>query len=138
MRQKLDTAIDPAGWFRLDGEVAVVTGAGIGRAIAQTLAGAGMGIMAVDLSEEDNDHIIAQLRWCGGRPPHHVSLEKPLLSPPGGIKSDECHNDADRSKIEGLARPVVGLLDADLVARQRRPNDQRSNNCYDERERKDD
>jgi len=26
-----------------------------------------------------NDHIVAQLRWCGGLPPHHVTSDPPHM-----------------------------------------------------------
>src|SRR5664279_2528265 len=47
--------------FRVDGKVAVVTGAGsgIGRASALALAGAGAAVVCADIDEEDFDRILS-------------------------------------------------------------------------------
>jgi NAD(P)-dependent dehydrogenase (short-subunit alcohol dehydrogenase family) len=72
--------VDPASWFRLDGEVAVVTGAGsgIGRAIAQTLAAAGMAVAAVDVSREAADATVGAVAESRGKAiPVIVDLGQP-------------------------------------------------------------
>jgi 7-alpha-hydroxysteroid dehydrogenase len=55
--------------FRLDGAVALVTGAGagIGRAIAETFAGAGAAVMVTDLKAEAADAVAASIEAAGGR-----------------------------------------------------------------------
>ncbi|MCJ2188672.1 SDR family NAD(P)-dependent oxidoreductase [Novosphingobium beihaiensis] len=55
--------------FRMDGEVAVVTGAGagIGRAIAVMLASAGMAVVAADLSRQAAEATAAAIADAGGR-----------------------------------------------------------------------
>jgi NAD(P)-dependent dehydrogenase (short-subunit alcohol dehydrogenase family) len=60
---------DPAALFHLKGEVAVVTGAGagIGRAIATTLAAAGMSVVAVDLSPEAAEATAEAITQAGGQ-----------------------------------------------------------------------
>lgn len=63
------TTTDPAPSFRLDGQVALVTGAarGIGRACALGLAGAGADI-AVGLHDRDDDgHVVAEIERMGRR-----------------------------------------------------------------------
>jgi 7-alpha-hydroxysteroid dehydrogenase len=55
--------------FRLDGAVALATGAGagIGRAIAETFAGAGAAVMVTDLKAEAADAVAAAIEAAGGR-----------------------------------------------------------------------
>src|SRR5258708_32078969 len=55
--------------FRLDGQVAVVTGAGgpFGRSIALGLARAGAAIFATDVNEVSLGETVEQLRWNGHR-----------------------------------------------------------------------
>ena len=59
---------DPAA-FRLDGAVALVTGAGagIGRAIAETFAGAGAAVAVTDLHAETAGTVADAIRAAGGR-----------------------------------------------------------------------
>lgn len=59
---------DPAS-FRLDGATALVTGAGagIGRAIAETFAGAGAAVAVTDLQAETAETVAASIRDAGGR-----------------------------------------------------------------------
>ena len=53
-----------------------------------------------------NDHIIAQLRWCGGRPRHHVSLCR-LSSTYGADIRPAAHNLVhDRRRVGGLPREI--------------------------------
>ena len=55
--------------FRLDGEVAVVTGAGagIGKAIATTFAGAGAAVVVSDLDGKAADAVAGEIVAAGGR-----------------------------------------------------------------------
>lgn len=55
--------------FRLDGDVAVVTGAaaGIGRAIAETFAAAGAAVVVTDLKKAGADAVAAAIVRSGGR-----------------------------------------------------------------------
>jgi 7-alpha-hydroxysteroid dehydrogenase len=55
--------------FRLDGEVAVVTGAGagIGKAIASTFAGAGAAVVVSDLDGKAAEAVAAEIVAAGGR-----------------------------------------------------------------------
>ena len=55
--------------FRLDGDVALVTGAGagIGRAIALTFAGAGAAVMVSDLNLEAAEAVATEITNAGGR-----------------------------------------------------------------------
>src|SRR5512136_2081837 len=61
-------AYDPKA-FRLDGEVAVVTGAGagIGAATATTFAGAGAAVVVSDLDGKAAEAVAAQILAAGGR-----------------------------------------------------------------------
>ncbi len=54
--------------FRLEGDVAIVTGAGagIGRAIAETFAGAGAAVMVTDLRKETADVVAKAIGDAGG------------------------------------------------------------------------
>ena len=63
------TGDDAAGLFRIDGEAALVTGAGagIGRAIATTLAAAGMSVMAADISMAAAQTTADAIVRAGGR-----------------------------------------------------------------------
>ena len=56
-----------AARFRLDGDVALVTGAGIGRAIALTFAGAGAAVMVSDLDANAAQDVAAEITKAGGR-----------------------------------------------------------------------
>lgn len=55
--------------FRLDGDVAIVTGAaaGIGRAIAETFAQAGAAVVVTDLKKDGADAVAAAIVAAGGR-----------------------------------------------------------------------
>ena len=55
--------------FRLDGDVAVVTGAGagIGRAIALLFAGAGAKVVVSDLKAEAANEVAAEIERSGGK-----------------------------------------------------------------------
>ena len=55
--------------FRLDGDVAVVTGAGagIGRAIARLFASAGAKVVVSDLKAETANEVAAEITKCGGQ-----------------------------------------------------------------------
>lgn len=55
--------------FRLDGEVAVVTGAGagIGKAIATTFAAAGAAVLVTDLDAKAAEAVAAEITGSGGR-----------------------------------------------------------------------
>ena len=56
-------------WFRLDGEVGVVTGsgAGLGRAIARVFGAAGMAVVALDQSRDGAEATVRAIGDAGGR-----------------------------------------------------------------------
>jgi len=64
---------EPLAAFRLDGRSAVVTGAGsgIGRAIAETLAGAGASVTVADINESSGAETVEHISKAGGRAIFH-------------------------------------------------------------------
>jgi len=73
--------------FRLDGDVAVVTGAGagIGRAIAGLFAAAGAKVVVSDLKAETANEVAAEITKAGGKAlgiACDVSPTKPTFRPP--------------------------------------------------------
>jgi len=60
---------DPASWFRLDGKVAIVTGAsrGIGAAVARALADAGADVALVSRTAADVEKVAVDVRAKGRR-----------------------------------------------------------------------
>ena len=84
---------DPTRAFRLDGKVAVVTGAsaGIGDALARGLAGAGATVVATARRKDRLDALVAGIREAGGE----------ALAVPGDLASDA---DVDRIAVETLDR----------------------------------
>jgi 7-alpha-hydroxysteroid dehydrogenase len=64
-----DAAMFEPSNFRLDGAVALVTGAGagIGRAIAETFAGAGAAVAVTDLHAETAEAVAEAIKAAGGR-----------------------------------------------------------------------
>lgn len=79
--------------FRLDGDVALVTGAGagIGRAIALTFAGAGAGVMVSDLNEAAARSVADEIARSGGDARHQacdVTREAELVNAVQGTVSE--------------------------------------------------
>ncbi len=75
--------------FRLDGDIALVTGAGagIGRAIALTFAAAGAAVVVSDLKAETAQAVAAEIKQAGGRAMGvscNVTREEDLAAAVGG------------------------------------------------------
>lgn len=60
---------DPLAKFKLDGQVAIITGgaSGIGRAVADLFASAGAHVVVVDLNEKEAGYAAADIRASGGK-----------------------------------------------------------------------
>jgi len=112
--------IDPGTTLRLDGKVALITGAtrGIGRAIAQACAAAGAGVAVVARKQPELEETAAALTKLGA----------PNISVQGSVGDPEIAERAVAATIAELGRcdivvnnaavnPVYGaLMDADLGA----------------------
>jgi NAD(P)-dependent dehydrogenase (short-subunit alcohol dehydrogenase family) len=68
MSQSSLSGRDPGQLLRLDGKVAVVTGAGqrIGREIARTFANQGASVLVTDIDDETGARTVAEIRESGG------------------------------------------------------------------------
>jgi NAD(P)-dependent dehydrogenase (short-subunit alcohol dehydrogenase family) len=101
--------------FRLDGQVAVVTGAGgpFGRSIALGLARAGATIFATDVNEVSLGETVEQLRWSG----HRCESRSGDVSRPGDVAAIMEAFDGAYDRLDILVN------NAGINPRQGRPED---------------
>ena len=101
--------------FRLDGQVAVVTGAGgpFGRSISLGLARAGASIFATDVNEVSLGETVEQLRWSG----HRCESAAGDVSRPADVATVMAAFDAAFDRLDILVN------NAGINPRQGRPED---------------